>query len=78
MVARVKAGDAFVVLVGKAHRLLEDLDGSFNMVGSYPKRQFWDICYGKEGEEGQNKDTTEVDWFERDPVHDDEGPALEA
>jgi uncharacterized protein YjlB len=40
-------GDVVVVPAGVAHRLLDDLDGGFSMVGCYPKGNSWDMCYGK-------------------------------
>jgi uncharacterized protein YjlB len=36
---------------GVGHRLVEDKEGDFEMVGSYPKGQGeWDMCYGWSGE----------------------------
>jgi len=49
-----------VVPAGVGHCLLEDLNGGFEMVGSYPKGRNWDMCYGKE-EEGK-KSRESVDW----------------
>lgn len=37
-------GDVIVVPAGVSHRLLEDLDGGFSMVGSYPVGCNWDMC----------------------------------
>jgi len=61
-----------------AHRLLDDIDGGFTMVGSYPKGKGWDMCYGKEGEEDKVNGIEALGWFERDPIYGDEGPSLQA
>ena len=73
----VKRGDVVVIPAGVSHRLLEDLEGGFSMVGSYPKGANWDMCYGREGEEEKIEGIKKVEWFKRDPVYDDNGPALE-
>ena len=73
----VSAGDVMVVPAGVSHRLLEDLDGGFGMVGSYPVGKHWDMCYGREGEEGNVKAIDTVAWFRRDPIYGDEGPCLQ-
>lgn len=73
----VSAGDVIVVPAGVAHRLLEDIEGGFEMVGSYPKGKSWDMCYGKKGEEKKIKEIEKLGWWKRDPVFGDEGPALE-
>ena len=73
----VSAGDVIVVPAGVAHRLLEDIEGRFEMVGSYPKGKSWDMCYGKKGEEKKIKEIEKLGWWKRDPVFGDEGPALE-
>lgn len=72
----VEKGDVVVVPAGVGHRLLEDLEGGFEMVGSYPTGKNWDMCYGKEGEEGKVDGIKKLGWFERDPVYGDEGPVL--
>lgn len=72
----VGKGDVMVVPAGVAHRLLEDLEGGFEMVGSYPGSGGWDMCYGKKGEEGKVQGIKGLRWFERDPVYGDEGPVL--
>ena len=72
----VKAGDAIIVPAGVAHRLLEDQDGNYCMVGSYPKGFHYDMCYGKAGEENKIKRIAGLGWFERDPIYGDEGPAI--
>lgn len=72
-----KAGDVMVVPAGVAHRLLEDHNGDFEMVGSYPSGKHWDMCYGREGEEEKVAGIEGMDWFERDPIYGDKGPALD-
>jgi uncharacterized protein YjlB len=67
-----------VVPAGVGHRLLEDLDGAFQMVGSYPNGKSWDMCYGKTGEEEKVKGISDLAWFENDPIYGEKGPALEA
>lgn len=46
----LEKGDVMVVPAGLSHRLLEDINGGFNMVGSYPMGKSWDMCYGREGD----------------------------
>lgn len=76
--ATVEKGDVVIVPAGVGHRLLEDLDGGFQMVGSYPKNaDQWDMCYGREGEEKKVEGIKGLGWFERDPVYGDNGPVLE-
>ncbi|KAL8920208.1 MAG: hypothetical protein Q9208_006373 [Pyrenodesmia sp. 3 TL-2023] len=64
----VEQGDVIVVPAGVIHRLLDDIDGGFTMVGSYPKGKQWDMCYGKDGEEGKIKGIENLLWFSRDPL----------
>ena len=73
----VEKGDVIVVPAGVAHRLLEDMVGGFQMVGSYPKGRSWDMCYGKPGEEEQVNGIKKLGWFERDPVYGEKGPAID-
>ncbi|KAI0839513.1 RmlC-like cupin domain-containing protein [Hypoxylon sp. FL0890] len=70
-------GDVLIVPAGVGHRLLEDLSGGFEMVGSYPKGYSWDMCYGTKGEEDKVESIAEIPWFERDPIYGDEGPVLD-
>lgn len=72
----VKVGDVVVVPAGVAHRLLEDVEGGFEMVGSYPRGCSWDMCYGKEGEQEKAQAVRDVQWLEKDPIYGDDGPAL--
>ncbi|KAL8846009.1 MAG: hypothetical protein Q9221_008871 [Calogaya cf. arnoldii] len=72
----VERGDVIVVPAGVAHRLLEDIEGGFTMVGSYPKGRSWDMCYGKEGEDEKVKGIEHLGWFDRDPIYGHAGPAL--
>lgn len=74
--ADVETGDVIVVPADVGHRLLEDKDGGFEMVGSYPKGTNWDMCYGKEGEEDRVQSIGSLGWFDKDPLYGDEGPAL--
>lgn len=73
----VQKGDVMVVPAGVSHRLLEDIEGDFSMVGSYPTGKDWDMCYGREGEETQVENIGRLGWFERDPIYGDEGPTLQ-
>jgi uncharacterized protein YjlB len=73
----VGKGDVIIMPAGVAHRLLNDLEGGFQMVGSYPKGREWDMCYGKEGEEEKVKGIKALGWFDRDPIYGDKGPALD-
>ncbi|KAB2105262.1 hypothetical protein AG0111_0g6558 [Alternaria gaisen] len=70
----VKAGDAIVVPAGVGHRLIEDVEGGFQMVGSYPKGCSWDMCYGKQGEEKKAEAVGNVEWLEKDPLYGNDGP----
>lgn len=72
----VGKGDVVVVPAGVGHRLLEDF-GGFEMVGSYPPGKQWDMCYGREEEEGKVKGIKGVEWFMRDPIYGEEGPCME-
>lgn len=69
-------GDVMIVPAGVAHRLLKDIDGGFNMVGSYPTGKSWDMCYGRKGEEEKVKGIQSLRWFKRDPIYGEEGPSL--
>ena len=73
----LQKGDVIIMPAGVSHRLLDDLEGGFSMVGSYPTGCDWDMCYGKKGEEGKIERIKSLPWFERDPVYGDSGPALE-
>ncbi|GAA5890770.1 hypothetical protein JCM5296_004836 [Sporobolomyces johnsonii] len=70
-------GDVIVVPAGVGHRLVEDLeDQTFEMVGSYPPGCSWDMCYGREGEGDKSEAIKKLEWFKRDPIYGEEGPAL--
>ncbi|KAK5129089.1 hypothetical protein LTR08_003909 [Meristemomyces frigidus] len=73
----VGEGDVVVVPAGVAHRLVEEREGGFEMVGCYPKGYSWDMCYGKRGEEAKIEKIRTLPWFERDPVYGDQGPVLD-
>ena len=70
-------GDVAIIPAGLAHRLLDDLDGDFLMVGSYPKGKHWDMCYGKEDETEEIVRISSLGWFDRDPIYGSEGPTLD-
>ena len=72
----MEKGDVLVVPAGVAHRLLEDMDGGFEMVGSYERGKSWDMCYGRKGEEEKIEGIRQLRWFRRDPVYGDDGPAV--
>ncbi|MCJ1320607.1 hypothetical protein MMC15_005947 [Xylographa vitiligo] len=74
----VEKGDVIVVAAGVGHRLLEDLEGGFEMVGSYPTGKQWDMCYGREAEREKIEAIRDLKWFDRDPVYGHEGPVLNA
>ncbi|CAM6129040.1 unnamed protein product [Calypogeia fissa] len=75
--AEVEKGDAMLVPAGVAHRLMDDLRGGFEMVGSYPKGgPQWDMCYGREGEEKAVQRISTLEWLKRDPIYGDEGPVV--
>lgn len=72
----VQPGDAILVPAGVGHRLLEGEDG-FEMVGAYPAgAEKWDMCYGREGEEGVEERIGKLGWFEKDPAYGEDGPAV--
>ena len=73
----VGKGDVIVVPAGVAHRLMDDMDGDFSMVGSYPKGKSWDMSYGREGEDEKVRGIEHLSWFSRDPIYGDEGPVLQ-
>lgn len=72
----VHRGDVIIVPAGVGHRLLQDLDGGFEMVGAYPVGKSWDMCYGREGEEDQVQEIARLDWFTKDPIYGEGGPAV--
>ncbi|WWD18239.1 hypothetical protein CI109_102689 [Kwoniella shandongensis] len=80
VLADVKKGDAMLVPAGVGHALLQDKDGGFEMVGSYPTHaERWDMCTGEDGEKGGEewKRIKGLKWFDRDPIYGDEGPAVD-
>lgn len=72
----VEKGDVLVIPAGVGHRLLDDFNSDFEMVGSYPKGKSWDMCYGKPEEGEKVKGISDLGWFERDPLYGDDGPVL--
>lgn len=73
----VKRGDVIIVPAGVGHRLLDDFNSGFQMVGSYPRGKQWDMCYGNEDEEERVKRINDLGWFDKDPLYGDQGPVLE-
>ncbi|KAF2837203.1 hypothetical protein M501DRAFT_1025476 [Patellaria atrata CBS 101060] len=73
----VKQGDVVIVPAGVAHRLLQENEGPFEMVGSYPKGKNWDMCYGKESEREKVEGIKSLEWFDKDPVYGTDGPTLQ-
>ena len=73
----VSKGDVIVVPAGVSHRLLQDLEGGFQMIGSYPPGKEWDMCYGREGEEDKIAGIKGLEWFKKDPIYGEHGPAVE-
>ncbi|KAL4244971.1 hypothetical protein ABKN59_002838 [Abortiporus biennis] len=76
----VSKGDAILIPAGVGHRLLEDKEGGFEMVGSYPVGAAkWDMCYGKEGgSENADERISKLGWMDVDPLYGREGPAVES
>ncbi|KAI6038647.1 RmlC-like cupin domain-containing protein [Pisolithus marmoratus] len=72
----VGQGDVVIVPAGVAHKLLEELDGDFLMVGSYPVGKDWDMCYGRPDEQDKIQKIKDLGWFSRDPIYGSEGPVL--
>lgn len=66
-----------IILADVDHCLLDDFNSNFEMVGSYPKGKSWDMCYGTpQGD--KVKGVSELGWFDKDPVYENEGPVLKA
>jgi len=72
----VQKGDVIIIPAGVGHRLLDDFNSDFEMVGSYPMGKNWDMCYGKKEEESKIKGIAGLGWFEKDPLYGDDGPVL--
>ncbi|MCJ1286293.1 hypothetical protein MMC26_005638 [Xylographa opegraphella] len=75
--AVLEKGDVIVIPAGVGHRLLEDIEGGFEMVGSYPTGMHWDMCYGREAEKEKIDGIRHLKWFDHDPVYGQEGPMLD-
>lgn len=73
----LKTGDVILVPAGVGHRLLEEVERPFQMVGCYPPGLQWDMCYGKEGEEDKVQAIEDLAWFQKDPVYGEDGPAVQ-
>ncbi|KAG9310242.1 RmlC-like cupin domain-containing protein [Chiua virens] len=76
VIMEVKKGDAMILPAGLAHRLLEDLDGDFLVVGGYPIGKSWDMCYGRPDEEDKISKIKDLGWFAKDPIYGDSGSVL--
>ena len=70
--AYLLTGDVILVPAGVGHRLLDDFNSDFQMVGSYTKGKSWDMCYGRRGEEEKVKGIRTLGWFEKDPLYGDQ------
>lgn len=64
----VKKGDVMLIPAGVAHRMVEDKEGDFEVVASFPKGQEeWDVCYGWSGEmEEKWKNIEDLPWPKKD------------
>lgn len=65
----VHKGDVMLVPAGVGHKLVDDFDTGFEMVGSYPVGTTWDMCFGRADEAGRVKEIENVAWFEKDPLY---------
>ena len=65
----VGPGDVMIVPAGLSHRLLEDVDSDFQMVGSYPHGFSWDMCHGTEDDGDTGTNIQRVPWFGKDPIY---------
>jgi len=70
-------GDVIIIPAGVGHRLLDDSESGFQMIGSYPKGVSYDMCRGESGEERKVEGIAKLAWFEKDPVYGSDGPALD-
>ncbi|KAI9829342.1 MAG: hypothetical protein M1819_006405 [Sarea resinae] len=73
----LEKGDVVIVPAGVGHRLLQELESGYEMVGAYPPGKQWDMCYGKAGEEKKVEAIHGLGWFDKDPLYGDGGPALD-
>ncbi len=67
-----------IIPAGVSHRFLDDFNGDFQMVGSYPEGKHSDMCYGKKEEKEKVDGISGLGWFEEDPLYGNDGPALRA
>lgn len=74
----VETGDVIVIPAGVGHRLVDDFNSGFEMVGSYPIGKSWDMCYGKPGDEDKINAISVLAWFIKDPLYGGYGPVLDA
>jgi uncharacterized protein YjlB len=75
--ATIEKGDVIVIPAGVSHKLLKDLHGDFEMVGSYPPGVNWDMCYSTDGENEKVNSIKNLKWFTKDPIYGDGGPVLQ-
>lgn len=76
VVVELGKGDAILIPAGVSHRLVQDIEGGFEMVGSYLiDSEHWDMCYGHPGEEEHVANIKHLPWFTRDPIYGEGGPA---
>ncbi len=72
----LKKGDVVLIPAGVSHRLIEEVEPGFQMVGSYPEGCSWDMCHGTEDEKGKIEKIGELPWLKTDPIYGDDGPAM--
>ena len=73
---QVSVGDVIVIPAGVAHKCLKASE-DFCVVGAYPPKQVYDMCYGSEGERPQtDRNITRLPDPETDPVYGNDGPLL--
>jgi uncharacterized protein YjlB len=77
VIHEIRAGDVIVIPAGVAHKNLGS-SPDFGVVGAYPKRQDWDMNYGKPEERRRaDKNLARVALPKMDPVFGESGPLLE-
>ena len=64
-----------ILPAGVTHRLLEEIERPYQMVGSYPPGFSPDICYGKEEETSNIEAINSLKWFDKDPIYGEHGPS---
>jgi uncharacterized protein YjlB len=75
VMVQVQVGDVIIVPAGVGHRLMQDIEGGFEMVGSYPVgSKHWDMCFGKESEKEKIQEIANLAWFKHDPIYGGKDP----